>query len=100
MACGEYDNPVPELTLSPSQGSMNSATGFYPIPPILQLSGILGAADEVVMYKKYIILSLTGCSLIITIYDLNGPVRNAFDAGSINYSGQWEGVGPWKSRFF
>jgi hypothetical protein len=24
---GPYDNPMPELTLSPSQGSMNSATG-------------------------------------------------------------------------
>jgi hypothetical protein len=23
-----YDNPMPKLTLSPSQGSMNSATGF------------------------------------------------------------------------
>jgi hypothetical protein len=23
-----YDNPMPELTLSPSQGSMNSATGL------------------------------------------------------------------------
>jgi hypothetical protein len=26
LAC-RYDNPMPELTLSPSQGSMNSATG-------------------------------------------------------------------------
>jgi hypothetical protein len=25
-----------------------------------------------------------------------GPVRNAFDAGSIFYEGKWEGVGPWK----
>ncbi len=25
-----------------------------------------------------------------------GPVRNAFDAGSIHYEGKWEGVGPWK----
>jgi hypothetical protein len=24
---GQYDSPMPELTLSPSQGSMNSATG-------------------------------------------------------------------------
>ncbi len=23
-------------------------------------------------------------------YDLYGPVRNAFDAGSINYEGKWE----------
>jgi hypothetical protein len=23
-----------------------------------------------------------------------GPVRNAFDAGSIHYEGKWEGVGP------
>ncbi len=30
-------------------------------------------------------------------YDLYGPVRNAFDAGSILYEGKWEGVGPWKS---
>ncbi len=29
-------------------------------------------------------------------YDLYGPVRNAFDAGSIHYLGKWEGVGPWK----
>jgi hypothetical protein len=28
-------------------------------------------------------------------YDLYGPVRNAFDAGSIHYEGKWEGVGPW-----
>jgi hypothetical protein len=27
-------------------------------------------------------------------YDLYGPVRNAFDAGSIHYLGKWEGVGP------
>jgi hypothetical protein len=27
-------------------------------------------------------------------------VRNAFDAGSINYLGKWEGVGHWKSRFY
>ncbi len=32
--------------------------------------------------------------------DLYGPVRNAFDAGSIHYLGKWEGVGPWKSRVF
>jgi hypothetical protein len=28
---GRYDNPVPELTLSPSQGSMNSATAHVHI---------------------------------------------------------------------
>jgi hypothetical protein len=33
-------------------------------------------------------------------YDLLGPLRNAFDAGSIHYLGKWEGVGPWKSRVF
>ncbi len=37
-------------------------------------------------------------------YDLQGPVRNAIDAGSIYsvryYEGKWEGVGPWKSRVF
>jgi hypothetical protein len=33
-------------------------------------------------------------------YDLYGPVRNAFDAGSIHYKGMLEGVGPWKSRLF
>jgi hypothetical protein len=33
-------------------------------------------------------------------YDLYGPVRNAFDAGSIHYLGKWEGVGPWKLRVF
>ncbi len=33
-------------------------------------------------------------------YDLYGPVRNAFDAGSILYEGKWEGGGPWKSRLF
>jgi hypothetical protein len=33
-------------------------------------------------------------------YDLYGPVRNAFDAGQIHYDGNWEGVGPWKSRHF
>ncbi len=32
------------------------------------------------------------------IYDLYGPVRNAFEAGSIHYEGKWEGFGPWKSR--
>ena len=26
-------------------------------------------------------------------YDLYGPVRNAFDAGSIHYEGKWEGIG-------
>ncbi len=26
---GRYDNPTPELTLSPGQGSMNSATGMF-----------------------------------------------------------------------
>ncbi len=31
-------------------------------------------------------------------YNLYGPVRNAFDAGSIHYEGKWEGVGPWKLR--
>jgi hypothetical protein len=29
-------------------------------------------------------------------YDLYGPVRNAFEAGSILYEGTWEGVGLWK----
>ncbi len=33
-------------------------------------------------------------------YNLSGPVRNAFDAGSILYEGKWEGVGHWKSRVF
>ncbi len=29
-------------------------------------------------------------------YDLYGPVRNSFDAGSILYKCKWERVGPWK----
>jgi hypothetical protein len=36
-------------------------------------------------------------------YDLYGPVRNAFDAGSIHNEGKWKGGGgvePWKSRLF
>ncbi len=33
-------------------------------------------------------------------YDLYGPVRDAFDAGSIHYEGKWEGVWPWKARVF
>jgi hypothetical protein len=33
-------------------------------------------------------------------YDLFGPVRNAFDAGSIHYEGKWEGVGPGNRDFF
>ncbi len=37
---------------------------------------------------------------ILCTYDLYGPVRNAFDAGSIHYLGKWEGVGPWKTRVF
>jgi hypothetical protein len=36
----------------------------------------------------------------LCIYDLYGPVRNAFDAGSIHYKGKWEGFGPWKSKVF
>ncbi len=31
---------------------------------------------------------------------LYGPVRNAFDAGSIHYFGKWEGIGPWKIDSF
>jgi hypothetical protein len=31
-------------------------------------------------------------------YDLYGPVRNAFGAGSIHYEGKWDWVGPWKSK--
>jgi hypothetical protein len=27
-------------------------------------------------------------------HDLYGPVRNAFDAGSIHYECKWEGDGP------
>jgi hypothetical protein len=30
----------------------------------------------------------------------HGPVRNAFDVGSIHYLGKWKGVGPWKSPVF
>ena len=37
---------------------------------------------------------------ILYTYDLYGPVHNAFDAGSIHYLGNWEGIGPWKSRVF
>ena len=34
-------------------------------------------------------------------YDLYGPMRNTFDAGSIHYLGKLEGVvGPWKLRVF
>ncbi len=36
----------------------------------------------------------------ICTFDLYGPVRHAFDAGSICYLGKWEGVGPWKSQVF
>ncbi len=32
--------------------------------------------------------------------DLYGPVRNAFNAGSIHYEGKWERLGPRKSRLF
>ncbi len=39
-----------------------------------------------------------GLNSYLCTYDLNGPVHNAFDAGSIHYEGKWEGVGPWKSR--
>jgi hypothetical protein len=41
------------------------------------------------------------CSIsYLCTYDLYGPVRNAFDAGSIHYEGKWEGVGPWKLKLF
>jgi hypothetical protein len=33
-------------------------------------------------------------------YNLYGPVRNAFDAGSIRYMGKWEGVVPGNREFF
>ncbi len=49
-AC-QYDNPVPELTLSSSKGSMNSATVSN--PSILWHSGIWGAADEAVLNKVH-----------------------------------------------
>jgi hypothetical protein len=35
LAC-RYDNPMQELTLSPSQGSMNWATGFIASSPVTQ----------------------------------------------------------------
>ncbi len=39
-----------------------------------------------------------GVSYLCT-YDLSGPVRNVFDAGSIHDEGKWEGAEPWKSSF-
>ncbi len=33
-------------------------------------------------------------------YDFYGPVRNAFDSGSTNYEGKWEGVGLWEIETF
>ncbi len=32
---GQYDNPMPESTLSPSQGSMNSATDAIVLNPVI-----------------------------------------------------------------
>jgi hypothetical protein len=40
------------------------------------------------------------CNSFLCTYVLCGPVRNIFDAGSIHYEGEWEGVEPWKSRLF
>ncbi len=40
------------------------------------------------------------CFNYLCTYVLYGPVRDAFDAGSIHYEGKWEGGWPWKARFF
>jgi hypothetical protein len=53
------------------------------------------------LYSKNMMLAYrkgNNSYLYTYIYDLYGPVRNAFDAGSIHYEGKWEGAGPWKSR--
>ncbi len=42
---------------------------------------------------------IIGNSYLCT-YDLNVPVGNSFDVGSIYYEGKWEVVGPWKLRLF
>ncbi len=44
---------------------------------------------------SYLVNILAGAEYLISYlctYDLYGPVRNAFDAGSIHYEGKWEGV--------
>jgi hypothetical protein len=38
---GRYDNPNPELTLSPLSGSMNSATALYKNVTYLEQGGLL-----------------------------------------------------------
>ncbi len=48
--------------------------------------------------KTFILKLKTIITTYLCSYDLYGPVRNAFDVGSIHYLGKWEGVGPWKSR--
>jgi hypothetical protein len=46
------------------------------------------------------ILSASGINYLCT-YDLYGPLRNTFDAGSIHYEGKWEGgLGPGNQVFF
>jgi hypothetical protein len=49
-------------------------------------------------YEFNVFLSATRVSRQIIsyfcTYDLNGPMRNAFDEGSIHYEGKWEGVRP------
>jgi hypothetical protein len=37
---GQYDNPMPELTLSPRSGSMNSATALTFLKVMCQLRGM------------------------------------------------------------
>ncbi len=54
---------------------------------------------QITVYFRFVTIALCQNSYLC-IYILHGPVRNAFDAGSIYYKGKWEEAGPWKSRLF
>ena len=49
--------------------------------------------NQIRVYFRFVTIALCQNSYLC-IYILHGPVRNAFDAGSIYYKGKWEEAGP------
>jgi hypothetical protein len=72
-----------------------------PLTELLPEADGLGEGCPLVYRNSYTVLYASSVrNSYLCTYDLYGPVRNAFDAGSIHYEGKWEGEGGGKSRFF
>jgi hypothetical protein len=100
---GRYDNPIPSRFLAPIDCLQIQALYSGSVGQRLRDDGNLHSLTLSSKINGYLYPQRVSPRLknnYLCTYNLYGPVRNAFDAGSIRYMGKWEGVGAGYREFF